>query len=252
MTGAGVYPIPGRTLSVANETTFYNAFTAVVSPTFAFAGHFMFFVIISEMKRPQDAMKAAYALQIFATSFYVVFAVVMYVYIGPTVASPAFSSLPPRWQKAAFGLLLPNLLVAGALYSHTASKLYFVRLFRTSRHLHEHTLLGWSVWVGLILLCNAAAFVLAVGVPIFNYVVGLGASLFAAWYTYGIAGGFLIFDLYHDDGGWTGLRRHWKKTTLGILTFISGAFISVAGLYVTIRGIVDAYHTGMVMKPFSC
>ena len=34
----------------------------------------------------------------------------MYVYIGDTVASPAFSSLPVKWQKAAYGLALPNLL----------------------------------------------------------------------------------------------------------------------------------------------
>ena len=30
----------------------------------------MFFILISEMKRPQDAMKAAYTLQGFATTFY--------------------------------------------------------------------------------------------------------------------------------------------------------------------------------------
>lgn len=44
---------------------------------FAYAGHFMFFILISEMKRPQDAKKAAWTLQGFATVFYAVFAVVM-------------------------------------------------------------------------------------------------------------------------------------------------------------------------------
>lgn len=59
---------------------------------------------------PQDAMKAAYSLQIFATTFYVVFAVVLYVCIGPTVASPAFGSLPDKWQKAAYAIAIPNFL----------------------------------------------------------------------------------------------------------------------------------------------
>jgi hypothetical protein len=42
------------------------------------------------------------------------------------------------------------------------------------------------VWVALVFLMNAAAFVLAVGVPIFNYLIGIAASLFAAWFTYGM------------------------------------------------------------------
>lgn len=124
-------------------------------------------------------MKAAYTLQITATSYYVVFAAITYVYIGSTVASPSFSSLPPVWQKAAYGIALPNFLIAGSLYSHTASKLVFVRIFRRSKHLHSHTILGWSVWALLILLMNSAAFVLAVGVPIFNYLIGTAASVLA-------------------------------------------------------------------------
>lgn len=122
-------------------------------------------------------MKAAYTLQFTATSFYAIFAAVTYVYIGNTVASPSFSSLQPVWQKAAYGIALPNFLIAGSLYAHTASKLVFVRIFRHSRHLHSHTILGWSVWSLLILLMNSAAFVLAVGVPIFNYLIGIATPI---------------------------------------------------------------------------
>jgi hypothetical protein len=128
--------------------------------------------MVSEMKRPQDAMKAAYTLQSFATTYYAVFAAITYVFLGSGVASPSFSSLSPVWQKAAYGIAIPNFLLAGSLYAHTASKLVFVRLFRNSRHLHSHTVLGWGVWALLILIMNGAAFVLAVGVPIFNYLIG--------------------------------------------------------------------------------
>ena len=183
MIGAGVeFPL-NSSVSAAISTDFVTAFISVTNPVFAYAGHFMFFILISEMKHPQHAMRAAYALQIFATIFYVVFAVVFYIYIGPTVASPAFSSLPPKWEKAAYGIAIPNFLIAGSLYSHTAGKLLFVRFFRKSRHLHSNTVLGWSVWIALIFMMNAAAFVLAIGVPIFNYLVGITASLFASWYT---------------------------------------------------------------------
>lgn len=131
-------------------------------------------------------MKAAYTLQATATTFYAVFAAVTYAYLGRAVASPSFTSLQPKWQKAAYGLALPNFLLAGSLYAHTASKLVFVRVFRHSKHLHSHTALGWGVWAALVVVMNGAAFVLAVGVPIFNYLIGIAASLFAAWFTYGM------------------------------------------------------------------
>ena len=137
-------------------------------------------------------MKAAYTLQGFATTFYALFAAVTYAYLGNSVTSPSFSSLETKWQKAAYGIALPNFLIAGSLYSHTASKLVFVRIFRHSKHLHSHTFLGWSTWALLILLMNGAAFVLAIGVPIFNYLIGIAASLFAAWF---VSGAPIYFDI---------------------------------------------------------
>ena len=141
---------------------------------------------MSEMKRPQDAIKAAYSLQAFATTYYAIFAGVTYGFIGSAVLSPSFSSLESKWSKAAYGIALPNLLIAGALYVHTASKILFIRFFRGSRHLHDHTALGWGVWVGLVAFMSGISFLLAVGVPIFNYLLGITASAFAAWFTYGM------------------------------------------------------------------
>lgn len=287
MIGAGLHPVEGRIVEVTRSSDFVTAFVSITNPVFAYAGHFMFFILISEMKDTRSAMKAAYVLQGFATSFYVVFckyhsfscygtptfmfrnvpeyntlgyvagltswlAVVTYYYLGSEVTSPSFSSLPPVWAKAAYGVAIPNFLIAGSLYSHTAAKLVFVRMFRRSRHLHQHSVLGWSVWVFLIFLSNGAAFVLAVGVPIFNYLIGISASLFASWYTYGIAGFFWLFDAYHFGPGKRQWSRSWGMTTLSILTIIAGLFICVAGLYVTIDGIVVAYREGTLSAPFSC
>lgn len=252
MIGAGIHPAPDRQLSAAKSSSFQEAFFSITNPVFAYAGHFMFFILVSEMKRPQDAMKAAYVLQGFATTFYAIFAVVMYVYLGDTVQSPAFSSLESKWAKAAYGIAIPNFLIAGSLYAHTASKLIFTRIFRSSRHLYSHTIAGWSTWGILIILSNAAAFVLAIAVPIFSYLIGIAASLFASWYTYGVAGAFWLHDSYHDEGKFSAWKRKWKQAVLSVLTFAAGGFICVAGTYVTIRAIVKAYGDGEVGSPFSC
>lgn len=141
---------------------------------------------MSEMRQPKDAMRAAYTLQGFATSYYTIFAAITYGFLGSLVKSPSFLSLSDKWQKAAFGICLPNLLIAGSLYVHTAAKVIFVRLFRQSRHKHDHTVIGWSTWIFLCVIGTAVAFVLSVAIPIFNYLISIAASLFAAWFTYGM------------------------------------------------------------------
>ena len=68
MAAAGAYPASERHIDITKSASFYNAFVSITNPVFAYAGHFMFFILISEMKRPQDAKKAAWVLQVFATS----------------------------------------------------------------------------------------------------------------------------------------------------------------------------------------
>ena len=123
----------------------------------------------------------------------------------------------------------------GALYAHTAGKLIFIRIFRHSRHVHSHTWLGWSAWTALCFACTAVAFILASAIPIFSYLTGISASLFASWYTYGVAGFFWLHDTFHLKGGWEAYRRRWFGTTLAVLTVLAGAFMCVAGTYVFIK-----------------
>lgn len=142
--------------------------------------------------------------------------------------------------------------VAGALYNHTAAKIIFIRFFRDSPHLHSHTTTGWLWWTFLVVLANGAAFVLAIGVPIFAYLIGIAAALFASWYTYGLAGAFWIHDTYVLKGGMRALRQRPLMFAINILTVLAGAFICVAGLYAIIKSIVVAYATNLVGKPFTC
>lgn len=61
------------------------------------------------------------------------------------------------------------------------------------------------------------------------------AALFAAWFTYGIAGFFWIHDTYYLHGGMRELKRRFMGTILALLTILAGAFICLAGTYVFVR-----------------
>jgi hypothetical protein len=67
--------------------------------------------------------------------------------------------------------------------------------------------------------------------------VSLAASLFASWYTYGIAGAFWLYDAYHglDTGrvrgihGFSAWTRSPVKFAANVGTFFAGLFVCVAG-----------------------
>jgi hypothetical protein len=44
-------------------------------------------------------------------------------YLGNSGATTVFSSPNPKWAKAVYGSEIPNFLIAGSLYGHTAAKL---------------------------------------------------------------------------------------------------------------------------------
>lgn len=130
---------------------------------------------------------------------------------------------------------LRETLRAGGLYSHTAAKLIFVRIFRHTHHIYKHTLLGWTVWCGLCFLAVSLAFLFVVAVPIFSFLIGISAALFASWYTYGIAGFFWLHDAATLGGRKRAVLQQPVMFILSVLTVLAGAFICVGGTYVFIK-----------------
>lgn len=72
------------------------------------AGHVAFFGFISEMATPTDYPKTLYMLQTTDTTMYVVAGVVIYIYGGKDVKSPALSSTSDVTAKLAYGIAIPS------------------------------------------------------------------------------------------------------------------------------------------------
>lgn len=123
-------PIGSGSFHVANELGFTGAFLAVTNIAIAFckiprrfqntelgassntlllASHSCFFTVISEFKNPDDWPKALALLQIADTTIYLVAAIVIYVFVGPTVPSPALSAAgSPVVRKVIWGIAIPS------------------------------------------------------------------------------------------------------------------------------------------------
>jgi hypothetical protein len=145
------------------------------------------------MKHPEDYPKALYLLQGIDTFLYVLAAVVIYCFGGEGVASPALGSTSHTVSKVAYGIAIPtvsciNLLpvdwqldakqhlqivVAGIINGHVATKYIYVRLLRGSGRMHQRSLLAIGTWVGIVCTLYVLAWIIAEGIPIFNNLLSL-------------------------------------------------------------------------------
>ncbi len=65
-------------------------------------------------------------------------------------------------------------------------------------------------------------------------------------------GGSALYNGHAGGGGVKAWLRRPVMAAINILTVLIGAFICVAGTFVVIKLIVDAYESGEVGEPFGC
>lgn len=85
------------------------------------------------------------------------------------MTAPAFGSLDPLYKKVSFSFMIPTLIFLGVLYASVTSRFIFFRMFRNSReHIHNHTVLGWTTWSGILLVTWIFAFIISQVIPFFS------------------------------------------------------------------------------------
>lgn len=109
MVGVSVENIVPKSVALfSSRPTVHDAFLAIASIIFAYAGHVSFFTLFSELRDIREYPKALALLQINDTVLYTVAAVVIYLFVGSDVASPALNSARPLMRKVAYGIAMPT------------------------------------------------------------------------------------------------------------------------------------------------
>lgn len=239
-------PIGSTSLDVANQLGFTGAFLSVTNIAIAFCSHSCFFNVISELNIKTDWPKALIMLQSLDTALYIVAAVVIYVYVGPDVPSPALSAAGSMVvRKVIWGIALPTIVIAGVIYGHVATRYIFGRILGKTRHMHKRTLIGDAGWVCVGLSIWILAFVISESIPVFNSLLSLICALFVSWFSYGVPGIMWLF-LYRGQ-----YYKNWKMTVglvSNIILVIVGFLLCVLGLWSTI----DSLASNSTHTPWSC
>jgi amino acid permease len=239
-------PIGSTSLEVSRTIGFTSAFLAVTNIAVAFSGHSCFFSIMSELKAPGDWPKALALLQVCDTVLYVVVSVVIYVYVGPSVPSPALSAAGSVVvRKVIWGIAIPTIVIAGVIYGHVAAKYIFVRVFAGTKHLAKRTTLGVIGWLGVTAALWVIAWIIAQSIPVFSNLLGLVCALFASWFSYGIPGALWLWMYY---GEWFSSPKRIVLFALNALLVLVGLLLCVLGLWASGEAIAKDSGT----QPWSC
>ncbi|CAI0643637.1 unnamed protein product [Colletotrichum noveboracense] len=239
-------PIGAGSVDIFRKLGFSPAFLAVTNIAGAFSSHSIFFSVIAEFKNPDDWPKALAFLQITDTTLYLISAVIIYVYAGPDVPSPALSAAGSATiRKAIWGVAIPTIAIAAVIYAHVASQYIFTRIFGNTKHVVRRTKLSTAAWLLVTLGIWGIGMVISESIPVFNNLLGLVSAAFASWFSFGLPG---IFWLWMHYGNWF---SNWKQKTQFFFTsllLVVGILLCVLGLWVSIESIASASGS----KPWTC
>ncbi|CCF36307.1 transmembrane amino acid transporter [Colletotrichum higginsianum] len=238
------------------STTFVSGMNAFLNISYTFIGQITLPSFIAEMKDPRDFPKALWAVTIGEIIVFSIVGAVVYAFVGNQyMTAPAFGSLEDVYKKVSFSFMIPTLVFLGVLYASVSARFLFFRLFKGTKHLHEHTIVGWGSWATILLALWLLAFLIAELIPFFSSLLSLMSSLFDSFFGF-VFWGVAYFRMRSADAR-AGIPRgnklvDWASMALNIIIILTGLLFLTAGTYASVEGIIKEFRAGTVGKPFGC
>ncbi|UPK96000.1 hypothetical protein LCI18_006935 [Fusarium solani-melongenae] len=230
--------------------SFTEAMTAISTFIFAYIGTPFFFPIVAEMRNPRHYTKALILCQSVATLTYLIIGIIVYYFCGSYVTSPALGSAGKLLKKISYGIALPGLCVSSTLSTHIASKHFFLRILRGSKHLTTNTFIHWTTWLGCVFTVAIVAYLIASGIPLFSGLVSLIGALLGTMMCFQPLGCMWLYDNW--NGGMDRSLKWMFLVALNVILIVSGTFLMIGGTYGSVVAIVDSYRADGGSKAWAC
>jgi hypothetical protein len=241
----------------AAGTTFVNGLNAFMNISYTFIGQITLPSFIAEMKNPRDFPKALWAVTIAEVIVFSLVGAVIYAYTGTNyMTAPAFGSLGNDvYKKVSFSFMIPTLIFLGVLYASVTARFVFFNIFKGSRHMGNHTVVGWAAWAGILAVTWVLAFIIAEVIPFFSDLLSLMSSLFDSFFGF-IFWGVAYIRMREADFGPNFYKvrgvRGWFGFLFNVGLICVGVFFLGPGTYASVQAILDGYAADNFGGPFTC
>ncbi|KAL2134690.1 hypothetical protein VTI74DRAFT_11094 [Chaetomium olivicolor] len=254
-TGIRAGDLPGGVSSVEwsvwpkEDLGLAETFIAITNIVFAYSFALCQFSFMDEMHTPADYDKAIFTLGIFEIMLYTLTGSLIYVFVGPSVASPALLSAGPVVSKVAFGIAIPVIFISGSINTTVVCRYLHGRLFKNSIIRYVNTPMGWATWIGLDAVITLFAWIIASAIPFFSDLLAICSALFVSGFTFYFPS--LMWFMFIKEGSlWN--AKNLILSGANALNLIVGVTVLGVGLYASVWDIRHRYDLGVVSDPFSC
>ncbi|KAL6708447.1 hypothetical protein ACN47E_002710 [Coniothyrium glycines] len=240
-----------------SSVTFVAGMNAFMNISYTFIGQITLPSFIAEMREPKDFPKALWTVTICEIIVFSLVGGIVYGYTGTQyMTAPAFGSIENEvYKKVAFTFMVPTIIFLGVLYASVSARFVFFRFFAGTRHMGNHTVVGWASWAGILATLWVFAFVIAEVIPFFSDLLSLMSSLFDSFFGFifwGVAYYRMRVETYGPDFWKTRGIRGYAGFGFNIVLCLIGLLFLTAGTYATVQSIIDGYHQASFGGPFSC
>ncbi|KAL8732398.1 MAG: hypothetical protein Q9166_002796 [cf. Caloplaca sp. 2 TL-2023] len=265
------------TVGPPNEVAFRGQVVGLMQAVYSYGGALLFVEFMAEMKRPYDFWKGMVFAQTFIFACYMIFGFLIYSRQGQFTINPNYQGVSPyAMQTAVNAIALVTTLIAGLLYGNIGIKVLYSNVFMELfgfPSLAKKS--GKLLWVAVVPIYWALAFVVAAAVPSISNLAGLIAAVCVLQFSYtfppllmlfhnaqrdSIQEGVEGFDpstgqtIRHDTGmsRWIrGLRKNAALNAFNLCFFLGSLATAVLGIYSAVVGLIHAYAETAV-SGFSC
>ncbi len=270
---------PGPVFKTAGpppDVAFDGQVVGLMQAVFSYGGAMLFIEFMAEMKRPFDFWKGMLCAQTFIFVCYMFYGLFCYSYQGQFTINPAFQGISGyAWQTVSNVFYIVSSLIAGVLYGNIGVKVVYNNiLMELLKFPSLSTRAGKLVWVVVVPVYWAVAFIVAAAIPQVSNLSGLIAAACILQFSYTfppmIMLGFQVkkdalqagegFDpatgrSTHHDSGFARYRRGYMKkflfNTFNLVFFLGSCVTAILGIYSAAKGMKDAYAAG-APPSFSC
>ncbi|KAJ5723155.1 hypothetical protein N7488_001190 [Penicillium malachiteum] len=184
--GTLVYPAVKTTGGIPDAGDFTATVSGAMQAVFAYGGAMVFPEFMAEMKRPKDFLTGMWAAQTFIYVCYMFYGLFMYGYQGQYSINPTYLGIS-KYSIQTTGNVFAMLsgVIAAGLYGNIGVKVIYSNIFvEFFRFPPLTTRTGKYIWVALIPVYWAIAFVLAAGIPSFSGLTTVVAAFCILQFTY--------------------------------------------------------------------
>jgi len=261
---------------VADHLTFSSFFGASTNVLYGYAGHWLYFELMTEMEKPEEFMKVFGINAPVQLAAYILTSMLAYYYVGSAAQSSGLLFAMPQsvWFSVASFLLFAHVIVVFLIKTVVLTRFavsHFSPGSEKSSELRDRLI--YAGWATVVLVVGSLA---ALAIPFFSQFLGLIGGLFAAPISYlfpvlfycGAVGRTTpeqedawsmpmtsmdgaVDDISADQFVWGNVRRISRIARFGFLLILAVvALVAVAGTISEIRSIIKA--VGTEGAPLSC